>query len=315
MTTAPEEKCGSVRFRVLKTPVHQILTPDTQMQISLNDYMERQNVKPILLDGSNVSLAGSGSGKLTSLSALLQMIYCLLENGFTPYTIFDASFKHRIAEDSQGRIDFNHLTKQVSKYFQMSPAGEEADLFLLQLALELKCPVISNDTFKKYGKISANKLRYEGCDVPVYRFQMFAGVVVVPDLKIRRKIDVTDKDLTKIEALFAAPSPTKKPVSNPPEKNDPSEKAQKIIASSADITDNELRGIKRVISRFVSGGSNGGQTGLSQRLSVHRNNYIKRTGISDKSGHTWFGYSKLSDFLRAHFPEAQVEQEKSEAST
>ena len=106
-------------------------------------------MKPILVDGSNVSLAGFGSGKLTNLSALSRMIYCLLENGFTPYTIFDASFKHRIAEDSQGRIDFNHLTKQVSEYFQMSPAGEEADLFLLQLALELKCPVISNDTFKK----------------------------------------------------------------------------------------------------------------------------------------------------------------------
>lgn len=271
-------------------------------------------MKPILVDGSNVSLAGFGSGKLTNLSALSRMIYCLLENGLTPYTIFDASFKHRIAEDSQGRIDFNHLTKQVSEYFQMSPAGEEADLFLLQLALELKCPVISNDTFKKYGKISGSKLRYEGSDVPVYKFQMFAGVVVVPDLQIRRTINTMDKDLTKIEALFANPTPTEKAAKKSPAKNEPSKKNPTGIATTADITADELRGIKRVVSKFVSGGSDGGQTGLSQRLSVHRHKYIKRTGMSDKSGHTWFGFAKLSDFLRAHFPEVQAQQEKTNAS-
>lgn len=270
-------------------------------------------MKPIVVDGSNVSLAGFGSGKLTSLSALSRMIYCLLENGFTPYTIFDASFKHRIEEDSQGRIDFNHLTKQVSKYFQMSPAGEDADLFLLQLALELKCPVISNDTFRKYGKISGSKLHYEGCDVPVHKFQMIAGVVIVPDLKIRRTINTADKDLTKIEALFANPTLTKKAAKNPPAKNGPSKKIPNSKDSTADVTEDELRGIKRVVSKFVNGGSNGGQTGLSQRLSVHRNKYIKRTGISDKSGRTWFGFTKLSDFLRTYFPEVQAQQEKTNA--
>ncbi len=128
------------------------LTPVALTVINLFVSNGSVTVEPIVLDGSNVSLSGAGAGKLTSLAILAQMVHCLLANGFTPYTIFDASFKHRISESSVGRSDFNYLTKQLSEYFQMSPSGEEADLFLLQLALDLKCPVVSNDTLKNMEK-------------------------------------------------------------------------------------------------------------------------------------------------------------------
>ena len=271
-------------------------------------------MKPILLDGSNVSLSGSGGGKLTSLAKLAQMVHCLLANGFTPYTIFDASFKHRINESSRGRSDFNELTKQLSEYFQMSPAGEEADLFLLQLALELKCPVVSNDSFKNYGKMTGNNLQYEGSVVPIYNYQMMAGVVLLPDLKIRRTVRVDEKDTANIAAAFSAPPPKENAPSNadfqkrPPKfrQNPPADQS----ADKAGVTDEEMRGISRVITRFVTAHSVGGVQELGRRLQVHRNNYLKRSGSNDKSQLTWFGFAKLNEFLTARFPDLKFADKK-----
>ncbi len=267
-------------------------------------------MKPILLDGSNVSLSGSGSGKLTSLAKLAQMVHCLLANGFTPYTIFDAGFRHRISESSIGRSDFSYLTKQLSEYFQMSPAGEEADLFLLQLALELQCPVVSNDSFKNYGKMTGNSLQYEDRSVQVYKYQMIAGVVLLPDLKIRRTVGIDERDSANIEAAFACPPPVK----SPPLKDNFQTKSAKIQrkepADKASVTDEEMRGISRVITRFVNRGSVGGVQDLGRRLQVHRNNYLKRSGSDDKSQLTWFGFAKLSEFLTARFPDQKFADKK-----
>lgn len=267
-------------------------------------------MKPILLDGSNVSLSGSGGGKLTSLAKLSQMVHCLLANGFTPYTIFDASFKHRINESSRGRSDFNYLTKQLSEYFQMSPAGEEADLFLLQLALELKCPVVSNDSFKNYGKMTGNSLQYEGSAVPVYNYQMMAGVVLLPDLKIRRTVGADEKEPANIEAAFSCPPPAENAPPNPDLKKRPAKAQQNAPADISSVTDEEMRGIRRVITRFVTGGSLGGAQNLGRRLQVHRNNYLKRIGLNDKSQLTWFGFAKLSAFLDHHFPDHKFADKK-----
>jgi Zc3h12a-like Ribonuclease NYN domain len=273
-------------------------------------------VKPIVLDGSNVSLAGSGGGKLTSLATLAQMVHCLLANSFTPYTIFDASFKHRLNESSAGRLDFNHLTKQLSEYFQMAPAGKEADLFLLELARELDCPVVSNDTFKKYGKMQDNSLHYDGGAIPVYQYQMMAGVVLLPDLKIRRRVWLDERDPANIEAAYASPPPLenvppkadfqKRPPK--PRQNPPADKS----AEQTGVTEKELRDIGRVITRFVSARSVGGVQELGRRLQVHRNNYLKRSGLNDKSPLTWFGFAKLSAFLEHHFPEHKFGDKKVE---
>jgi hypothetical protein len=260
-------------------------------------------VKPILLDGSNVSLSGSGGGKLTSLAKLAQMVHCLLANGYTPYTIFDASFKHRINESSRGRSDFNDLTKRLSEYFQMSPAGEEADLFLLQLALELKCPVVSNDSFKNYGKMTGNSLHYEGSAVPIYNYQMMAGVVLLLDLKIRRTVGVDEKEPANIEAAFASPPPLENAPLKPDFQKRPPKPRQNPSDDKTSVTDEEMRGISRVITRFVTARSVGGVQELGRRLQVHRNNYLKRSGLNDKSQLTWFGFTKLNEFLSARFPE------------
>jgi Zc3h12a-like Ribonuclease NYN domain len=267
-------------------------------------------VQPILLDGSNVSLSGSGGGKLTSLAKLAQMVHCLLANGFTPYTIFDASFKHRINESSRGRSDFNDLTKQLSEYFQMSPAGEEADLFLLQLALELKCPVVSNDSFKNYGKMIGNSLQYEGYDVAIYNYQMMAGVVLLPDLKIRRTVGVDEKEPANIKAAFSCPPPMDNAPPNADFRKTPTKAQQIAPENKANVTEEELRGIDRVIKRFVKGGSVGGVQDLGRRLQVHRNNYLKRSGSNDKNELTWFGFAKLSGFLNHHFPDHKFADKK-----
>lgn len=269
-------------------------------------------MKPILLDGSNVSLSGSGGGKLTSLAKLSQMVHCLLANGFTPYTIFDASFKHRINESSRGRRDFNDLTKQLSEYFQMSPAGEEADLFLLQLALELKCPVVSNDSFKNYGKMTGNSLQYEGSAVPVYNYQMMAGVVLLPDLKIRRTVGVDEKEPANIEAAYSCPPPAENAPTNAEFKKGSAKDRQNAPTDTSSVTDEEMRAISRVITRFVTGGSVGGAQNLGSRLQVHRNNYLKRSGLNDKSQLTWFGFAKLSAFLEHHFPDQKFADKKLE---
>ena len=271
-------------------------------------------MKPIVLDGSNISLAGAGAGKLTSLATLAQMIHCLLANGFTPYTIFDASFKHRLNESSAGRLDFNHLTKQLSEYFQMAPAGKAADLFLLELARELDCPVVSNDMFKEYGKMQDNCLQYDGGAVPVYQYQMMAGVVLLPDLKIRRRVGLDERDPANIEAAYASPPPLENVPPSPgfqkrPPKvrqNPPADKS----AEQTGVTDKELRDIHRVITRFVTARSIGGVQELGRRLQVHRNNYLKRIGLNDKSQLTWFGFAKLSEFLSARFPEHQFGDQK-----
>ena len=271
-------------------------------------------MKPILLDGSNVSLSGFGGGKLTSLAKLAQMVHCLLANGFTPYTIFDASFKHRINESSRGRADFNDLTKQLPEYFQMSPAGEEADLFLLQLALELKCPVVSNDNFKNYGKLTGNSLHYEGSTVPIYNYQMMARVVLLPDLKIRRTVGLDENEPANIEAAFSSPPPIETALLTADFQKRPPKVRQNPLADrsaeKASVTDEEMRGIHRVITRFVTARSVGGVQELSRRLQVHRNNYLKRNGSNDQSQLTWFGFAKLNEFLSARFPDHKFGDQK-----
>ncbi len=269
-------------------------------------------MKPILLDGSNISLSGSGEGKLTSLAKLAQMVHCLLANGFIPYTIFDASFKHRISESSIGRSDFNNLTKQLSEYFQMAPAGKEADLFLLQLALELQCPVVSNDSFKNYGKITGTSLQYEDGNVPVYKYQMIAGVVLLPDLKIRRRVGLDEKDSANIEQAFSCPPPEINTPLDAGFQTKPVKIRRSVSPPTAGVTDEEMRGISRVIARFVKGGSVGGVQDLGRRLNVHRNNYLKRIGLTDQSKLTWFGFAKLSEFLTSRFPDQKFEEKKIE---
>ena len=161
--------------------------------------------------------------------------------------------------------------------------------------------------------MTENSLQYEGSTVPIYNYQMMAGVVLLPDLKIRRTIGLDEKEPANFKAAFSSPPPEETAPPTADFQKRPAKVRQNPPADqSADqtLTDEEMRGIHRVVTRFVTARSVGGVQELSRRLQVHRNNYLKRSGSNDKSQLTWFGFAKLHEFLSARFPDQKFADKK-----
>jgi hypothetical protein len=272
----------------------------------------------LLLDGSNVALNGAATGKLQTLSRLSDVIGGLIEHGHAPYTIFDANFRWRLPEKSDARIEFELLTKRVSDYFQLAPRGEEADLFLLESALTLEIPVLSNDTFRQYGKLKSGMLSYKGSQIAVYNFQVFAGVLVVPDLEIRWKIIPTGRQLkdiaASIEAMGGAVVESVENLSPTPVDTETKSVTNAELAPdppAPDLDEGKVSAIARVIRRAMSDGQRS-IAQLAGRLRDHRKNYQQVAGLGDKNKKRWFGYPTLDDFIKQRLPQFRVKDGKIE---
>jgi hypothetical protein len=98
----------------------------------------------ILVDGANVAWAEQTKDDKPKVSNIVAMRQTLEKEGYDPIIIIDASLRHDIDDPNQleALIDNQHV--------RQSPAGAEADFFVLETAQQQNARVVSNDTFEKY---------------------------------------------------------------------------------------------------------------------------------------------------------------------
>jgi hypothetical protein len=98
----------------------------------------------IVVDGANVAWSEQTRDGKPKVSNIVIMRRALEEEGYDPIIIIDASLRHDVDDPDQleGLIDGQHV--------RQSPAGTEADYFLLMTAGQQNSKVVSNDTFESY---------------------------------------------------------------------------------------------------------------------------------------------------------------------
>jgi hypothetical protein len=98
----------------------------------------------VLVDGANVAYIEKTHDNKPKMSNIVAVCKTLREKGFKPLVIVDASFRHSVDDPDQleALIDNQEL--------RQSPAGTEADYFLLETAQETGAAIVSNDTFTQY---------------------------------------------------------------------------------------------------------------------------------------------------------------------
>ena len=250
-------------------------------------------MREILVDGANITLHSAKQGKLTSLECLASVIHALLANRVVPYSIFDASFRYRIAEKSLARTTFDHLTHNVKEYFQKSPTGEEADLFLLEMACATEFPVLSNDSFSKYGKLKDGILPYKGTQIHVLNYHVMAGTVVIPDLEIRHRIPAGEDSLYDIEAAFEkARAPA--PATHGADDSAAGEGAE-FVGAADEVIGGYLNGQRKPLAP------------LGAPLADHKRRYQVENGVGNRGRRAWFGYPTLAEFIGARLPHYRVD--------
>jgi hypothetical protein len=262
-------------------------------------------VRTVLIDGSNVALNTAAPGKLKTLDCLENVLHALVASKVLPYTLFDASFRYRMPDDSAARKEFERLTQEVKQYFQMSPKGKTADLFLIELAATTGYPIISNDTFQEFGGVKDGVLSYQDCRLEVHNFQVIAGTVVIPDLRIRFRFGRDHPNLDGIEFTLAmleeaaagdAVLPT----------------ATTAVAPSPgewEIDAAMIKAIRKVIGDYVKAG---GQllSGLGPALATHKEAYLAASGFGKTSKRACFGFPRLGDFVQEICPEYRVQNSR-----
>jgi Zc3h12a-like Ribonuclease NYN domain len=99
----------------------------------------------VIVDASNVAHFGKDrEGKKPSLDNLMKAIEALEKLGYEPFPIADASLRHEIDEKEK----FNELLDNGK--VQQVPSGTTADHFILNIAEEEDCKILSNDNFREY---------------------------------------------------------------------------------------------------------------------------------------------------------------------
>jgi hypothetical protein len=99
-----------------------------------------QSSKVVLVDGSNV--AHSTEGEKPRIANLFAVLAKLAEEGLEPIVIVDAALRHSIDD----RRRYEQMVE--SGVIRQTPAGTDADYFILSFARELDAAVLSNDRFR-----------------------------------------------------------------------------------------------------------------------------------------------------------------------
>lgn len=100
--------------------------------------------RAIVVDGSNVAYEEQSSSGKPRMANIVSMRRELVERGFEPTIIADATLRHEIDDPEQLEALFDDGT------IHQAPAGATADTFVLLTAEDLGCRVVSNDTFTPY---------------------------------------------------------------------------------------------------------------------------------------------------------------------
>jgi hypothetical protein len=92
-----------------------------------------------LVDGANVAHASESDARLRNIQLICSK---LEEEGYEPIIVVDASLRHRIDE----RGEYERMVE--AGEIRQTPAGTDADYFILSFARELDAAIVSNDRFR-----------------------------------------------------------------------------------------------------------------------------------------------------------------------
>lgn len=98
----------------------------------------------IVVDGANVAWEEQTKDGQPKVSNIVAMRQKLEEEGFDPIIIIDASLRHHV--DDPGQLESLIDNQRI----RQSPAGTEADYFVLEIAKQQDANAVSNDMFEKY---------------------------------------------------------------------------------------------------------------------------------------------------------------------
>ena len=101
--------------------------------------------KTIVVDGANVAWSEQTSDRKPKVSNIVAMRKALEDSGYDPIIIIDASLRYDVDDPDQleALIDGQKV--------RQSPAGTEADYFVLMTAEQQKSEFVTNDTYEKYS--------------------------------------------------------------------------------------------------------------------------------------------------------------------
>jgi hypothetical protein len=95
---------------------------------------------PVIIDGSNV--AHSSEGDVARLENIELVMRELQQEGAQPIVLADAALRHQIDRPEE----FERMVE--SGVIRQTPAGTDADYFILSFARELDADIVSNDRFR-----------------------------------------------------------------------------------------------------------------------------------------------------------------------
>ncbi|MDX1624195.1 MAG: hypothetical protein R3199_09455 [Gemmatimonadota bacterium] len=98
----------------------------------------------IVVDGSNVAYvepSEDGQPKVSNIQAVRE---ALIDRGWDPVVIVDASLRHEIDDPDQLEALLD------DQKVHQAPAGSDADYFVVETAERENAPIVSNDEFEEY---------------------------------------------------------------------------------------------------------------------------------------------------------------------
>lgn len=100
------------------------------------------NSEKVVVDGANIAYIEQTSGGKPKVSNIIAVRRALMERGYKPIIIIDASLHHEVDDPQQleGLID--------GQTVHQAPAGVDADYFVLETAEAHDALVVSNDEFE-----------------------------------------------------------------------------------------------------------------------------------------------------------------------
>jgi len=148
-------------------------------------HFTQRTSRPILVDGSNIAR----HFRCLGTKALDHLLECLKAKGYDPTVLFDASIRYKLREigDEYGDEYLERLLKDNPEHAQIVPSETISDDFILLLADQMRCPIVTCDTFKqdRYRKLYPwLKNRVESGNKRVHAPAFILGKLLIPTLGI-----------------------------------------------------------------------------------------------------------------------------------
>ncbi len=100
--------------------------------------------KYVIVDGANVAYEETSAKGDPRVSNIVGMRQALMDRGYSPTIIVDATLRHEIDDPAQLENLMDNGT------IRQAPAGTDADYFILKTAERQNALIVSNDSFKPY---------------------------------------------------------------------------------------------------------------------------------------------------------------------